>query len=81
MIGLVERFVDSTSCTKSSYAYLVATNPGLTEGLLRMHEDEQAVVLLPSAYAFGSSGKQRWQGAAQCARSPERDAEKNPYRR
>ncbi|GAB3772723.1 hypothetical protein GCM10028818_13260 [Spirosoma horti] len=53
---VVESFVDSTYMTKSSYAYLVATNPGLTEGLLRMHENDQAAVLLPSAYAFGTTG-------------------------
>ncbi|AKD57493.1 FKBP-type peptidyl-prolyl cis-trans isomerase [Spirosoma radiotolerans] len=53
---VVDSFVDSTYTTKSSYAYLVATNAGLTEGLLRMHENDQAVVLLPSAYAFGTTG-------------------------
>lgn len=53
---VTDSFVDSTYSTKSNYAYLVSTNPGLTEGLLRMHEGDQAVVLLPSAYAFGSTG-------------------------
>ncbi|GAB2525278.1 FKBP-type peptidyl-prolyl cis-trans isomerase [Spirosoma aerophilum] len=53
---VVDSFVDSTYATKSNYAYLVSTNPGLTEGLLRMREGDEAVIMLPSAYAFGSSG-------------------------
>ncbi|GAB4041675.1 FKBP-type peptidyl-prolyl cis-trans isomerase [Spirosoma jeollabukense] len=54
--AVTERFVDSTYATKSSYTYIVATNPGITEGLLRMHEGEQATILLPSIYAFGRTG-------------------------
>ncbi|SFE19047.1 FKBP-type peptidyl-prolyl cis-trans isomerase [Spirosoma endophyticum] len=54
--AVTERFVDSTYATKSSYSYIVATNPGITEGLLRMHEGEQATILLPSIYAFGRTG-------------------------
>jgi len=53
---VVDSFVDSTYASKSNYAYLVAANAGLTEGLLRMHENDQATVIIPSAYAFGSSG-------------------------
>lgn len=53
---VVDSFVDSTYASKSNYAYLVAANAGLTEGLLQMHENDQAVVLLPSAYGFGSLG-------------------------
>lgn len=53
---IVDSFVDSTYATKSNFAYLVSTNPGLTEGLLQMHEGDQAVVLLPSVYGFGSTG-------------------------
>lgn len=53
---IVDSFVDSTYATKANYAYLVSTNPGLTEGLLQMHEGDQAVVLLPSVYGFGSRG-------------------------
>ncbi|ADB40411.1 FKBP-type peptidyl-prolyl cis-trans isomerase [Spirosoma linguale] len=54
--AVTDKFVDSTYATKSSYTYLVATNPGLTEGLFRMREGDQGVILLPSDYAFGSSG-------------------------
>jgi len=54
--AVTDRFVDSTYATKSSYSYIVATNPGITEGLLRMHEGDQSTVLLPSIYAFGRSG-------------------------
>ncbi len=53
---LTDKLVDSTFATRSSYAYLVATNPGLTEGLLRMHEGDKSVILLPSVYAFGTAG-------------------------
>ena len=49
-------FVDSTYATKSNYINVVATNPGLTEGLLRMHEGDQSIILLPSFYALGRSG-------------------------
>ncbi|SOD91901.1 FKBP-type peptidyl-prolyl cis-trans isomerase [Spirosoma fluviale] len=54
--AVTDKFVDSTYATKSSYVYLVATNPGVTEGLLRMREGDQGAILLPSDYAFGSSG-------------------------
>ncbi|MFD2932659.1 FKBP-type peptidyl-prolyl cis-trans isomerase [Spirosoma flavum] len=53
---VTDKLVDSTFATKSSFTYLVATNPGLTEGLLRMHEGDQSTILLPSVYAFGTAG-------------------------
>ena len=53
---LTESFVDSAYTTKSSYVYVVSSNPGLTEGLLQMHEGEQGIILLPSIYAFGRNG-------------------------
>ncbi len=53
---VTDKLVDSTYATKSSFVYLVDTNPGLTEGLLKMREGEKAAVLLPSEYGFGKSG-------------------------
>lgn len=54
--AVTDVFVDSTYATKSNYINVVAANPGLTEGLLRMHEGDQGIILLPSFYAFGRSG-------------------------
>lgn len=54
--AVTDVFVDSTYATKSNYINVVATNLGLMEGLLQMHEGDQAVILLPSFYAFGRSG-------------------------
>ena len=53
---VTDKFVDSSYATKSTYTTLVATNPGLTEGLLKMHEGDQAAIILPSLYAFGTKG-------------------------
>lgn len=53
---VTDKLIDSTFARKSSYTYLVATNPGLTEGLLRMHEGDKSTILLPSIYAFGTAG-------------------------
>lgn len=52
--AVTDTFVDSTYASKSSYSYIIASNVGLTEGFLRMHEGDKAVMLLPSALAFGS---------------------------
>ncbi|QDK78052.1 FKBP-type peptidylprolyl isomerase [Spirosoma sp. KCTC 42546] len=54
--AVIDTFVDSTYATKSSYVYLVANTPGLTEGILKMSEGDQSVILLPSVYAFGRTG-------------------------
>ncbi|MVM40724.1 FKBP-type peptidylprolyl isomerase [Spirosoma sp. HMF3257] len=54
--AVIETFVDSTYATKSSYVYIVANTPGLTEGLLKMNEGDQSYILLPSTYAFGRTG-------------------------
>lgn len=54
--AVTDVFVDSTYASKSSYTYVVSSNTGLTEGLLRMHEGDQAIILLPSLYAFGRNG-------------------------
>ena len=63
--AVTDQFVDSTYASKSSYIYIaqpgtnassVDLNPGLIEGLLRMHEGDQATVLLPSVYGFGRAG-------------------------
>ena len=53
---VTERFADSTYATKPRYVPLVASAPGLTEGLLAMREGDQADVLLPSPYGFGRDG-------------------------
>ena len=53
---VTDKFIDSSYATKSAYTTVVATNPGLTEGLLKMHEGDQAAILLPSLYAFGTKG-------------------------
>ena len=49
-------FVDSSYATKSAYNTIIATDLGITEGLLKMHEGDQAAILLPSVYAFGRTG-------------------------
>ena len=54
--AVTDKFIDSTYASKSSFVYLIAANPGLTEGLLRMHEGDQAAILLPSSFAFGPNG-------------------------
>lgn len=53
---IVERFADSTFNTKPRYIPIIVATPGLTEGLLAMHEGDQADVLLPSFYGFGREG-------------------------
>lgn len=53
---VVDTFIDSSYASKSNYSYIVASNPGLTEGLLRMHEGDQAAIILPSIFAFGRTG-------------------------
>jgi len=53
---IVERLADSSFATKSRYLAVVATNLGLTEGLLTMREGDQADILLPSFYGFGRDG-------------------------
>lgn len=54
--GVTDTFVDSTYATKSAYSTIIATDLGLTEGLLKLHEGDKAVILLPSTYAFGRNG-------------------------
>lgn len=54
--AVIDTFVDSTYATKSSYIYLIDNTPGITEGLLKMHEGDQGSILLPSVYAFGRTG-------------------------
>lgn len=54
--SVTDKLVDSAYATKSAYTTVVATNPGLTEGLLKMREGDQAAILLPSIYAFGTKG-------------------------
>ncbi|MBD2751700.1 FKBP-type peptidyl-prolyl cis-trans isomerase [Spirosoma validum] len=51
---IVDRKVDSTYATTSLYGPLTESNSGLIEGLMYMHEGDQAVLLLPSLLAFGN---------------------------
>ncbi len=53
-VTVTDRKVDSTYATTSLYGTLVPNNSGLTEGLLRMHEGDQATLLIPSRLAFGT---------------------------
>jgi FKBP-type peptidyl-prolyl cis-trans isomerase len=53
---VTDTFVDSTYATKPSYVYVVSSNQGLTEGLLKMREGDRGDLLLPSDYAFGKTG-------------------------
>ncbi len=53
---VTDRFVDSTYATRPRYLHLATTANGLSEGLARMREGEQSILLLPSVYAFGREG-------------------------
>ncbi len=53
---ITERLADSTFATKPRYIPIVASSPGLTEGLLTLREGDQADILLPSFYGFGREG-------------------------
>lgn len=50
---VTDKKVDSTYATTSLFGTLTEGNSGLVEGLLRMHEGDQATLLLPSTIAFG----------------------------
>lgn len=49
-------FADSTYATTSNYIYLTSSSYGFPEGILRMHEGEKLMMLLPSILAFGRDG-------------------------
>ncbi|GAB4014745.1 FKBP-type peptidyl-prolyl cis-trans isomerase [Spirosoma koreense] len=52
---VADRKVDSTyASTTTLYGTLVQSTSGLIEGLLRMHEGDQATLLMPSILAFGT---------------------------
>ncbi|AQG81644.1 FKBP-type peptidyl-prolyl cis-trans isomerase [Spirosoma montaniterrae] len=53
---VTDRFVDSAYATRPRYLHLANVSSGLSEGLARMREGEQAILLLPSVYAFGRDG-------------------------
>ncbi|MBD2700791.1 FKBP-type peptidyl-prolyl cis-trans isomerase [Spirosoma sp. BT702] len=54
---VTDKVVDSAYATTPAYFPFFASSlkPGLEEGILRMHEGEQAVLLMPSILAFGST--------------------------
>jgi FKBP-type peptidyl-prolyl cis-trans isomerase len=55
--GVTDLLIDTTYQTIPAYFpfFSGALLPGLEEGLLKMHEGEQAVMLMPSILAFGST--------------------------
>ncbi|GAB3712474.1 hypothetical protein GCM10027592_50930 [Spirosoma flavus] len=54
---VTEKLVDSAYAVNPAYFPLFpnALKPGLEEGILRMHEGEQSILLMPSLLAFGNS--------------------------
>ncbi|GAB3943653.1 hypothetical protein GCM10028805_10190 [Spirosoma harenae] len=54
-VTVTDVLLDSTYLSKSAYRqfYSGGVLPGLEEGLLKMHEGEQATLLMPSILAFG----------------------------
>lgn len=55
--SVTDKLLDTTYATKSTYLPFSTgfLQPGLEEGILRMHEGEQATLLLPAKLAFGNA--------------------------